>query len=440
MLTMRQRQQGRPPGPASAISQAVAPGLRANWPQLALLVAVTAFVGGMAGLERAVVPLLAEREFGIRSSAVAASFLVSFGLAKALSNLYAGHLAARFSRRRLLIGGWLFAVPVPFMIIWAPAWSWVIAANALLGVQQGLTWSMTINMHVDLAGPRRRGLALGLNETAGYAAVAGAAFFGGVIAEKWGMRPAPFYLGVAFAAAGLALSLLFIRDTGQFAAREAGPVAERRVRKPLLASLADGTWRRPDLFALSQAGFVKNLNDGMAWGVLPVFFASKGLPVGDIAGLAAAYPLTWGVLQVASGSASDRVGRRALIVTGMVLQAGAIAWLGVGGSFGAWLAGAILLGAGTAMVYPTLLAAVGDAVTPDERPAAFGVYRFWRDSGTLAGALLAGALADKFGHLTAIETVAGVTAVSGLVAAALLANPAPGRLAGVCSGQERKGA
>ena len=395
-------------------------GLRANWRQFALLVAVNAFVGGMVGQERTIVPLLAEVEFGITSSVVVVTFVASFGGAKALTNLLAGHLATRTTRRRVLIAGWLVGLPVPLLLIWAPSWSWVVGANVLLGINQGLTWSMTVNMKVDLVGPRRRGLAIGANETAGYAAVAVAAFLTGLIAQSWGVRPEPFYLGVGFAALGLAFSALFVRDTTGFVALEARASAVAGRGSSLARSFAEASWRRRDLVALSQAGLVKNLNDGMAWALLPLFFASRGLALGEIAILAAAYPLVWGALQIPTGWASDRLGRRGPIVSGMLLQATAIAWIGAGSSFGIWLPALLLLGAGTALVYPTLLAAVGDAVAPKERANALGVYRFWRDSGTVVGALLAGVLADLFGFAIAIYAVAALTAASGLIAAQLL--------------------
>lgn len=395
-------------------------GLRANWRQFALLVAVNAFVGGMVGLERAIVPALARRDFGVGSSTVAVSFIATFALAKALANLFAGRLASRLSRRSLLIAGWLCGLPVPFLIIWAPSWSWVIGANVLLGLNQGLTWSMTVNMKIDLVGPRRRGLALGFNEAAGYLSVAGAAFLSGVIAQHAGLRPEPFYLGIAFAAGGLALSVLFVRDTTKFVAAEAAVHGAGAPPPSLRHSFAETTWRRRHLFGISQAGFANNLNDGLAWGIFPLFFASHGLSIARIAVLAAAYPLLWGGLQLGTGWASDLVGRKPLIVGGMLLQGFAIAITGLSAAFAGWLLGLALLGVGTALVYPTLLAAIGDAVHPRARATSLGVYRFWRDAGAMAGALLAGALVDAFGFTPAIQTVALLTALSGLVAAATL--------------------
>ena len=413
-------------GPAG---ERIALGLRANWRQFALLVAVNAFVGGMIGLERSILPVLAEAEFGIASKTAAVSFIATFGFAKAVTNLFAGHLSERFRRRNVLIAGWLFGLPVPFILIWAPSWGWVIAANVLLGVNQGLAWSMTVNMKLDVVGPRQRGLALGFNEAAGYLALAAAAFLTGVIAERYGLRPEPFYLGIVFAAGGLALSALFVRDTAPFVALES---AGRSDRPPssLRRSFAETTWRRPHLFGVSQAGLVNNLNDGLAWGIFPLFFVSRGLELDRVATLAAVYPLVWGSLQLATGWASDLVGRRPLIVGGMLLQGVAISVVGVSGSFGVWLAAAMLLGVGTALVYPTLLAAIGDAVAPGERATSLGVYRFWRDAGFIAGALGAGALADLFGFEVAIQAVAALTAASGILAATTLrasraARPSP---------------
>lgn len=397
-------------------SKHIALGLRANWRQFALLVAVNAFVGGMVGLERTTLPLLAREEFGIVSKTAAVSFIATFGLAKALSNLFAGRLSERFSRRRVLIAGWVLGVPVPFMLIWAPSWGWVLAANVLLGLNQGLAWSMTVNMKVDIAGPRQRGLALGLNEAAGYLAVAAAAFLSGVIADRYGLRPEPFYLGIVFAAAGLALSVLFVRDTAPFVALESAVRPDARPAPSLARTFAETTWRRPELFGVSQAGMVNNLNDGLAWGIFPLFFVSRGLDLDRVAVLAAAYPLVWGSVQLLTGWASDIVARRPVVVSGMVVQGVAIAVVGASDSFVPWLAAVVILGVGTALVYPTLLAAIGDAAHPEERATSLGVYRFWRDAGFIIGALAAGAVADLFGIETAIQAVAVLTVGSGIVA------------------------
>ena len=400
-------------------------GLGANWSQFALLVATNAFVGGMVGLERSILPVLARDEFGIASKTIAVSFIATFGLAKAIANLFAGRLSERFSRRSILIAGWLFGLPVPFVIIFAPTWGWVIAANALLGLNQGLAWSMTVNMKIDLVGPKRRGLALGLNEASGYLAVAGAAFLAGVVASSNGLRPEPWYLGIGFAACGLALSVLFIRDTAPFVAIESSAASSGSPDRSLARSFARGTWRDIHLVGISQAGFVNNLNDALAWGIFPIFFASHGLSLNRVAVLAATYPLMWGGLQLVTGWASDVVGRKPLIVAGMVLQGAAISIVGASTQFTSWAAALALLGLGTAMVYPALLAATGDAVHPGERATALGVYRFWRDAGAIGGALAAGLLADAFGFSAAIQTVAALTVASGGIAFVTLHSPRP---------------
>jgi MFS family permease len=397
-------------------------GLGANWQQFALLVATNAFVGGMVGLERSILPVLAEEEFGVASRTAAVSFIATFGLAKAVSNLGAGWLSERFTRRSVLIAGWLFGLPVPLVIIFAPSWGWIVGANLLLGVNQGLAWSMTVNMKVDLVGPARRGLALGMNEAAGYIAVAAAALLAGVVAGAYGLRPEPWYLGIGFVSCGLALSVLAVKDTAPFvriesAGASAGAAGRSDAPPSLRRSFAHGTWRDRHLAGVSQAGFVNNLNDGLAWGIFPLFFASRGLSLERIALLAATYPLVWGTLQLATGWASDRWGRKPLIVLGMALQAAAISAVGFSDTDTAWYVALVMLGAGTAMVYPALLAAIGDAVHPSDRATALGVYRFWRDGGAIAGALAAGLLADAFGFNVAIQAVAVLTGASAVVAA-----------------------
>jgi MFS family permease len=394
-------------------------GLRANLGQFALLVAVNALVGGMVGQERTVLPLLATEVFGLVALTSALTFIVAFGLTKALTNFVAGAMSDRYGRKPVLVAGWLVGLPVPVLLIWGPDWSWIVLANVLLGANQGLTWSTTVIMKIDLVGPTRRGLALGLNEAAGYGAVAVTALVTGFLAERFGLRPAPFLLGLAYAGIGLGISATLVRETRAHARLEAaahqgtehleGPLSTRRIFA--LTSL-----REPALSAASQAGLVNNLNDGLAWGLLPVYFAAGGLTVGEIGVLAALYPAVWGIGQLASGALSDRIGRKRLIVSGMLLQAAALALTAAALGFAAWAFAAVLLGVGTAMVYPTLLAVIGDVAHPSWRASAVGVYRLWRDAGFAFGALLAGVIADSFGMSAAIWVVAGLTATSGLIA------------------------
>jgi MFS family permease len=389
-------------------------GLRANARQFGLLVVVNAFVGAMVGLERTILPAIAEEEFAILARTAILSFIVVFGCAKAATNYLAGHASDRFGRKRILLAGWAVAIPVPFLLMWAPAWGWIVFANVLLGVSQGLTWSTTVIMKIDLAGPRQRGLAMGLNEFAGYFAVAGSALLTGLLADRYGLRPEPFYLGVAYVALGGGLSLFLVRETRGYALSEAQATA---------APSAADVFRRTsfsdrDLSSVCQAGLVNNLNDGMAWGLFPLYFAAAGMDVARIGTLAAIYPAVWGMSQIATGALSDRIGRKWLIAGGMWLQAGAIVLILPSASFAAFAVAQALLGLGTAMVYPTLLAAVGDVAHPSWRASAVGVYRLWRDAGYAVGALVAGLCADALGLGAAIGVVAGLTAASGLVVAA----------------------
>ena len=399
-------------------------GLRENAAQFSLLVLVNAFVGAMAGMERSILPPMAEAEFGLRARAAVLSFIVVFGVSKAGTNYLAGRLSDRFSRKQVLVAGWLAAVPVPFMLMWAPSWSWVLAANALLGLSQGLSWSMTVIMKIDLVGSARRGLAMGLNEFAGYVAVAGAALATGFIAARYGFQPQPFYLGIAFAAAGLLLSALAVRDTKAHAALESSlRKDDDKVRDVFWRT----TLRDRNLSSISQAGLVNNLNDGMAWGLFPLFFAAAHMNLGHIGVLTAIYPAVWGVLQLATGSLSDSLGRKWLIVSGMWIQAVGIGAVIVSSSFAGFAAGAALLGLGTAMVYPTLLAAIGDVAHPSWRASSVGVYRFWRDLGYAVGALLAGLAADALGLSGAMWLVAALTFASGLFAALRMSETHPQR-------------
>lgn len=410
-----------------AVPNALAPrlGLRANWRQFWLLVLINAFVGAMAGLERTVLPLLAEREFGLASKGAALSFIISFGVAKALANLAAGWLSESVGRKRVLIAGWVVALPVPFLVMWAPTWAWIVFANVLLGINQGLAWSTTVVMKIDLVGPARRGLAMGLNEFAGYLAVAISAFATGAIAIRYGLRPEPFYLGIAFAALGLAISLLFVRDTAAHARVESrmrdetrGSARATSAVRGTRAAFAQSTWRDPALSSASQAGLVNNLNDGLAWGLFPLYFAAAGLPLREISILVALYPATWGLAQLGTGALSDRWGRKGLITWGMYVQGAALIAMALMDGFLPWALAAVALGLGTAMVYPALLAAVGDVAHPSWRASAVGVYRLWRDLGYAVGAVLAGVLADALGMGSAIGVIGLITIVSGILAMA----------------------
>jgi MFS family permease len=403
-------------------------GLRVNLAQFSLLVGVNALVGGMVGQERSLLSLLATEVFGLVAVSAALTYIVAFGLTKAATNFLAGTLADRFGRKPVLVAGWLVGLPVPLLIIWAPAWTWIVVANVLLGVNQGLCWSTTVIMKIDLAGPERRGLAMGLNEAAGYLAVAVTAYLTGLIAARAGLRPEPFYLGLAYAGLGLGLSALLVRETRGHADLEAQltdanpsparkPNPARGERLSTREVLVRTSLQEPALSACSQAGLVSNLNDGLAWGLLPLLFARGGLPVAQVGLLAALYPAIWGLGQLLTGPLSDRMGRKPLITAGMLLQALALAGTATAGSFLPWAASAVLLGVGTAMVYPTLLAAIGDVAHPSWRATAVGVYRLWRDTGFAVGAVLAGVVADLAGLEAAVWVVAAITAASGLVVA-----------------------
>ncbi|MET9513728.1 MFS transporter [Streptomyces sp. NPDC002994] len=406
----------------SAPESGVRLGLRANLAQFSLLVAVNALVGGMLGQERTVLPLLADDVFHLSAYTAALTYIVAFGATKAVTNFFAGTWSDRFGRKPVLIAGWLIALPVPAMLAWGPSWGWIIAANILLGINQGLTWSTTVIMKIDLAGPERRGLAMGFNEAAGYVAVAATAMATGAIAEHAGLRPEPFLLGAAYVVLALGLSTFAVRETRGHARFEAarhtspagsahdGELTTGRIAR--LTSLHDKA-----LSAASQAGLVNNLNDALAWGIFPLLFAAHGLSIAQIGILAALYPAVWGAGQMLTGWWSDHIGRKHLITAGMLLQAAAIALVAAGTTFGVWAAAQVLLGIGTALVYPTLLAVIGDVAHPAWRARAVGVYRLWRDGGFAVGALLAGVLADLYGLTTAVYTVAALTAASGLLVA-----------------------
>jgi MFS family permease len=402
--------------------------LRENLAQFVLLVIVNAFVGAMVGLERSIVPALGEQEFQLAARTALLSFIVVFGVAKALTNYAAGRLSDYFGRRHVLVGGWIVAIPVPFLLMWAPSWNWILLANVLLGVSQGLTWSTTVIMKIDLVGPRQRGLAMGLNECAGYIALAASALATGLMAARYGLRPEPFYLGIAFVAVGLGLSLVLVRETRHHAVHEsaiAGPVAAAATARQVFWRT---TWRDANLSSVSQAGLVNNLNDGLAWGLFPLAFAARGMNLAQVGVLAAIYPATWGAVQLATGALSDRTGRKPLIVWGMWIQAAGIALVALAGTFAGLATGAGLLGIGTAMVYPTLLAAIGDVAHPQWRASAVGVYRLWRDLGYALGALIAGVTADAFGLTTALWVIAALTFVSGALSARRMTETLPSRL------------
>jgi MFS family permease len=404
----------------TADASSVSLGLRANWPQFSLLVLINMFVGGMVGLERTVVPLIGAEEFKIASTTLVVSFIISFGVIKALANLVSGHLADIWGRKRVLVIGWLFGLPVPFIVMWAPSWEWVIVANALLGINQGFAWSMTVIMKVDLVGPKSRGLAVGLNEFAGYLAVGVTAFLTGYIAAHYGLRPAPFYLGIGYAVLGLALSVLLVRDTREHVRLEARGDQQPSEAASFWKIFSLTSFGDRNLFAACQAGLVNNLNDGMSWGIFPLFFVSFGLGVERIGILKAVYPATWGILQIATGPLSDRWGRKGLIVAGMWVQSAGLFLTALTRSFEWWLLGSLLLGVGTAMVYPSLIAAVSDASNPTWRARSLSVYRFWRDLGYAIGALSAGIIADIFGMAWAIEVIAALTFVSGAIVALIM--------------------
>jgi MFS family permease len=402
-------------------------GLRENLGQFALLVLVNAFVGGMVGIERSILPAIAEQEFHLAARAAMLSFIAAFGVAKALTNYAAGSMCDRIGRRHVLISGWLLAIPVPFLLMWGPSWTWIVIANVLLGASQGLTWSTTVIMKIDLVGPRQRGLAMGLNEFAGYLAVGASALATGWIAATYGLRPQPFYLGIVFVALGLGLSITLVRDTTAHASHESA-LADASPAAAVL-SPREVFWRTTlddrNLSSISQAGLVNNLNDGMAWGLLPIIFATAGMTLHQIGWLSAIYPVTWSIGQLFTGAISDRTGRRSLVVSGMWTQALGIVVIAFATTFSAFTLGSVLLGVGTAMVYPTLLAAVGDVAHPAWRASAVGVYRLWRDLGYAFGALLAGVTADLLGLTAAVLIIAALTFASGVVAAVRMTETLP---------------
>lgn len=389
-------------------------GIKENLFQFSLLVVVNAFVGAMIGLERSILPTIAEKEFNLAAKSAILSFIVIFGLTKAFTNYFAGQLSDKYGRKVVLIAGWLVAIPVPFLLMWAPSWNWVLFANALLGISQGLTWSTTVIMKIDLAGSKNRGLAMGLNEFAGYFAVAGSALATGYVASNVGLRPEPFYLGVAYVAIGLLLSVWLVKETQAHALHEG---QENELQLSQKEIIMQTTFADRNLSSVTQAGFVNNLNDGMAWGLFPILFAVAGLSLERISWLAAIYPATWGIFQLWTGHLSDKLGRKWLIASGMWVQAIGIVLTVLSNNFTGFAFGGALLGIGTAMVYPTLLAAIGDVAHPSWRASSVGVYRLWRDAGYAVGAIIAGVTADQLGLNFAIWLVAGITTLSGIIVA-----------------------
>ncbi len=385
-------------------------GLKQNWRQFSLLVIINAFVGGMIGMERSILPQLAEVEFGIAAKTAVLSFIVAFGITKAFANLFTGALASSLGRKRLLLLGWALGLPVPFLLMFAPTWGWVIGANILLGAHQGFAWSATVVMKIDLAGERDRGLAMGLNEFAGYLAVAVAAFATGWIAGEYGLRPYPFYLGVGLSIVGFLASLLLVRDTHAHVAAEAVTSQVPRLKE----IFRDTSWRDRNLGSVTVTGLVNNLNDGMVWGLLPILLVQKGFSLHEIGVLAAVYPAVWGIGQLFSGRLSDWVCKKDLLLWGMLVQGLALLGLAVAGSFVAFALLLALLGWGTAMVYPTFLASIAENTHPFDRAKSLGVFRFWRDMGYAIGALLTGILADAFGIPASIVAVGVLTVAIGI--------------------------
>jgi MFS family permease len=386
-------------------------GLRENWKQFSLLVLINAFVGAMVGIERTILPQLAETVFGIKAATATLSFIIAFGVVKAFSNYFAGRLANKIGRKRLLVIGWVHALPVPLMLLYAPSWNWVIFANVLLGVHQGLTWSTNVLMKIELAGEKQRGLAMGLNEFAGYLAVALAAFGTGWLASQYGVRPYPFYLGIFISVTGLLMTIFFVKDTHGHALTEQKTSTTPRLTHPI----RETTWTNPNLGAITQAGLVNNLNDGMVWGLLPMLLIREGFSLADVGWIAAAYPALWGIGQLYTGGLSDKMSKKNLMITGMLLQGAAILLMIPAITFWHYLMLAALLGIGTALVYPTFLAGIAENTHPADRPQSLGIFRFWRDLGYAIGALLTGIIADRYGFFSAIAFVGILTLVSGII-------------------------
>lgn len=386
-------------------------GLRKNWKQFTLLVIVNAFVGGMVGMERTIIPQIAEAGFGLAAKTAILSFIVVFGVTKAITNYYTGTLANRFGRKNLLVGGWIIGIPVPLMLIYAPSWDWIIAANILLGINQGLTWSSTVVMKIDLVGEKERGFAMGLNEFAGYLAVAVVAFLTGWIASSYGLRPYPFYIGIGMAVIGLLLSWIFVKDTHRHVQLEAKASNIPRLKDVFWET----TWLHKNLGSITQAGLVNNLNDGMVWGLLPLLLVSKGFDLHETGIIVAVYPAVWGIGQLFTGRLADRFCKKTLLFLGMFVQGLALLAMVIANSFEMFFLLSTVLGIGTAIVYPTFLAAVSDYTHPDQRPKSIGVFRLWRDLGYAVGAIITGVLADQFGLLAPVLAIGLLTLASSLI-------------------------
>ena len=386
-------------------------GLKENWQQFTLLVIINAFVGGMIGLERSILPQLAESEFGIGSHTAMLSFIITFGITKAFSNYFTGKFANRIGKKNLLTIGWLIGFPVPFLLIYAPTWSWVAGANILLGINQGLTWSSTVMMKIDLVGEKNRGLAMGLNEFAGYVAVGFIAFLTGYIAANYGVRPYPFYIGIALAAVGLVGSLLLVKDTHHHVSAESKSTKAALMKNVFIET----TFTNKNLSAVTQAGLTNNLNDGMIWGLLPILLAQNFYGSMETGIVTAVYPAMWGIGQLFTGKMADHFNKKMMLFWGMFMQAIAIAGFAWSGSITSFIALSAILGIGTALVYPTFLAVVADSTHPQQRAESIGIFRLWRDSGYAVGALLTGIIADFFGLTSAILSVALLTLFSAVV-------------------------
>jgi len=388
-------------------------GLQANWRQFVLLLVINGFVGGMVGLERTILPQLATSEFGLAAKTAILSFIVVFGVTKAITNYFTGALANRVGRKNLLTLGWVIALPIPFLLIYAPTWGWVVFANGLLGINQGLTWSSTVVMKIDLVGQKNRGLAMGLNESSGYLAVGLVAFVSGWIAVEYGVRPYPFYLGIGFAIIGLLASVLLVKDTANHVQAEAQGSQVKRLEH----IFRDTSWLHPNLGAITQAGLVNNLNDGMIWGLLPILLATRGFNLEQTAQLVAIYPLVWGLGQLVTGKMADIFPKKSLLFWGMFVQGVAIVFMASAQTYYGFAGLSVALGVGTAVVYPTFLASIADNTHPDQRAGSIGVFRLWRDLGYAIGAILTGVVADVWSSEVSVLVVGGITVGSALIVA-----------------------